>query len=83
MACYERIHGFLIEKVFKIGAVDTTLFTKKHNSGIFICQVYVDDVIFDSTNDCHCKEFGEMMSMEFKMSMIASSQFSSALKSSK
>jgi hypothetical protein len=61
MARYERIHGFLIEKVFKIGVVDTTLFTKKRNSDIFISQVYVDDIIFGSTNDCHCKEFGEIM----------------------
>ena len=49
---------------------DTTLFTKKHNSDIFICQVYVDDIIFGSTNDYDCKEFGELMSKEFEMSII-------------
>jgi hypothetical protein len=27
-------------------------------------------IIFGSTNDCHCKELGESMSKEFKMSMI-------------
>jgi hypothetical protein len=69
-AWYERLRDFLIEKGFKIRTVDTTLFTKKHNSDIFICQVYVDDIIFCSTNDCHCKEFGELMSKEFEMSMI-------------
>jgi hypothetical protein len=36
---HERICDFLIEKGFKIGVVDTTLFTKKHKSDIFICQV--------------------------------------------
>jgi hypothetical protein len=55
--------------------VDTTLFTKKHNNDIFICQVYVDDIIFGSTNDCHCKEFGELMSKEFEMSMIGELTF--------
>jgi hypothetical protein len=30
-AWYERLRDFLIEKGFKIGTVDTTLFTKKHN----------------------------------------------------
>jgi hypothetical protein len=30
----------------------------------------VDDIIFGSTNEDFCKEFGEMMSREFKMSMI-------------
>jgi hypothetical protein len=69
-AWYERLRDFLIEKGFKIGTIDTTLFTNKHNSDIFICQVYVDDIIFGSTNDYHCKEFGELMSKEFEMSMI-------------
>jgi hypothetical protein len=69
-AWYEHLRDFLIEKGFKIGTVDTTLFTKKHNGDIFICQVYVDDIIFGSTNDYHCKEFGELMSKEFEMSMI-------------
>jgi hypothetical protein len=74
-AWYERLHDFLIEKGFKIGTVDTTIFTKKHNSDIFIYQVYVDDIIFSSTNDCHCKEFGELTSKEFEMSMIGELTF--------
>jgi hypothetical protein len=69
-AWYECLLDFLIEKGFKIGTVNTTLFSKKHNGDIFICQVYVDDIIFVSTNDCHCKKFGELMSKEFDMSMI-------------
>jgi hypothetical protein len=69
-AWYERLRDFLIEKGFKIGTVDTTIFTKKHNGDIFICQVYVDDIIFGSTNDYQCKEFDELMSKEFEMSMI-------------
>jgi hypothetical protein len=69
-AWYERLRDFLIEKGFKIGTVNSTLFTKKHNNDIIICQVYADDIIFDSTNDYHCKEFGELMSKEFEMSMI-------------
>jgi hypothetical protein len=69
-AWYERLRDFLIKKGFKIRTVDTTLFTKKNNGDIFICQVYIDDIIFGSTNDYHCKEFGELMSNEFEMSMI-------------
>jgi hypothetical protein len=69
-AWYEHLRDFLIEKGFKIGTVDTTLFTKKHNGDIFICQVYVDDIIFGSTNDYHCKEFGGLMSKEFEISII-------------
>jgi hypothetical protein len=74
-AWYERLRDFLIEKGFTIGKIDTTLFTKKLNDDIFICQVYVDDIIIGSTNEDYCKEFGELMSKEFKMSMIGELTF--------
>jgi hypothetical protein len=74
-AWYERLRNFLIEKGFTIRKVDTTLFTKKLNGEIFICQVYVDDIIFGSTNEDYCKEFGELMSKEFEMSMIGELTF--------
>ena len=69
-AWYERLRDFLIEKGFAIGKVDTTLFTNKLDGGIFIGQVYVDDIIFGSSNEDSCKEFSELMSKEFEMSMI-------------
>jgi hypothetical protein len=50
--------------------VNTTLFTKKIKNNLFICQIYVDDIIFGSTNQDFCEEFGDMMSRKFKMSMI-------------
>jgi len=74
-AWYERLRDFLIEKRFKIGKVDTTLFTKKMNGEIFICQVYVDDIIFGSTNEDFFMEFGDLMSKEFEMSMIGELSF--------
>ncbi|WVZ91152.1 hypothetical protein U9M48_037357 [Paspalum notatum var. saurae] len=74
-AWYERLWDFLIEKGFKIGRVDTTLFTKKTDDDLFVCQVYVDDIIFSSTNEEDCKEFGKMMAKEFEMSMIGELTF--------
>ena len=65
-----RLRDFLIEKGFIIGKVDTALFTKKLEGEIFICQVYIDDIIFGLSNENYCKEFGELMSKEFEMSMI-------------
>ena len=41
-AWYERLRDFLVLKGFKIGKVDTTLFTKKIGDDLFICQIYVD-----------------------------------------
>jgi hypothetical protein len=69
-AWYERLHDFLVSKGFKIEKVDTTLFTKKIDDDLFICQIYVDDIIFGSTNQDFCEKFGDMMSREFEMSMI-------------
>ena len=50
-----------------MGKVDTTLFTKIGND-LFVMQIYIDDIIFGSTNQDFC-EFGKMMANEFEMSM--------------
>jgi hypothetical protein len=55
--------------------VDTTLFTKEVNGELLICQIYVDDIIFGSTNDALSHEFATMMSREFEMSMIGELNF--------
>jgi hypothetical protein len=69
-AWYERLQDFLVLKGFKIRKVDTTLFTKKIKDDLFICQIYVNDIIFGSTNQHFCEEFSGTMSREFEMSMI-------------
>ncbi|WVZ62398.1 hypothetical protein U9M48_012154 [Paspalum notatum var. saurae] len=74
-AWYERLRDFLIEKGFTIGRVDTTLFIKKTDNDLFICQVYVDDIIFGLTNEEYCTEFGKMMAKEFETSMIGELTF--------
>ena len=53
-----------------MGKVDTTLFTKKLGNDLFVLQIYVDDIIFGSTNQDFCEEFGKMMANEFEMFMI-------------
>jgi hypothetical protein len=72
---YERLRDFVLSKGFRIRKVDTTLFTKKIGNDIFICQIYVDNIILGSTNENFCKEFGEMMYREFEMSMIGELSF--------
>jgi hypothetical protein len=49
-AWYERLRDFLLSKGFMMGKVDTTLFTKKIDKHLFVLQIYVDDIIFGSTN---------------------------------
>ena len=69
-AWYERLRDFLIMQGFKIERVDTTLFPKDVNGDLFIYQIYVDDIIFGSTNNLLSHEFATMMSREFEMPMI-------------
>jgi hypothetical protein len=37
---------------------------------LFICQIYVDDIIFGSTNKSTCEEFSRIMVQKFEMSMM-------------
>jgi hypothetical protein len=54
-AWYERLRDFVVSKGFKIEKVDITLFTKKIEDDLFICQIYVDDIILGSTNQDFCE----------------------------
>jgi hypothetical protein len=49
-AWYECLRGFFIANGFKVGKADPTLFTKTISNDLFVCQIYVDDIIFGSTN---------------------------------
>ena len=69
-AWYDRLKNFLLDNGFAMGKADTTLFIKHKNQYILIVQIYVDDIIFSSTNKFLWKEFSSCMSKEFKMSML-------------
>jgi hypothetical protein len=69
-AWYECLRNFLITNGFKVGKVDPTLFTKTIAKDLFICQIYVDDIIFGSTNKSTCEEFSRIMIQKFEMSMM-------------
>jgi hypothetical protein len=69
-AWYECLRDFLISNAFKIGKADPTLFTKTCNGDLFVCQIYVDDIIFGSTNQKSCEEFSRVMMQKFEMSML-------------
>ena len=81
-AWYERLRVFIISKGFKIGKVDNTLFTKTIDKDLFVCQIYINDIIIGSTYPSFCEEFGEIMSREFEMSMIGELSFFLDFKSS-
>jgi hypothetical protein len=69
-AWYECLRDFLITNGFKVGKADPTLFTKIVAKDLFVCQIYVDDIIFGSTNKSTCEEFSRIMIQKFEMSMM-------------
>jgi hypothetical protein len=69
-AWYECPRDFLITNGFKVGKADPTLFTKKIAKDLFICQIYVDDIIFGYTNKSSCEEFSRVMIQKFEMSIM-------------
>jgi hypothetical protein len=69
-AWYECLRDFLITNGFKVGKADPTLFTKTITKDLFVCQIYVDDIIFGSTNKLTCEEFSRIMIQKFETSMM-------------
>ncbi|GJZ30086.1 retrovirus-related pol polyprotein from transposon TNT 1-94 [Tanacetum coccineum] len=74
-AWYDKLSSFLIEHHFTKGIVDLTFFTRRHGGYILIVQVYVDDIIFGSTNPDFSKRFANLMKNNFEMSMIGELKF--------
>jgi hypothetical protein len=66
----QALRDFFITNGFKVGKADPTLFTKTLNNDLFVCQIYVDDIIFGSTNESTCEEFSRIMTQKFEMSMM-------------
>ena len=58
-----------------MGEADSTHFTQKVDKDLFVCQIYVDDIIFDSTNKKFCEEFSRIMTKRFEISMMGELKF--------
>ncbi|GKG22213.1 retrovirus-related pol polyprotein from transposon TNT 1-94, partial [Tanacetum coccineum] len=56
-AWYDTLSRFLLDNKFSNGAVDPTLFTQKTGKRILLVQIYVDDIIFASTDPKACDIF--------------------------
>ncbi|KAI3723832.1 hypothetical protein L2E82_35593 [Cichorium intybus] len=69
-AWYATLSTFLEESSFKRGSIDQTLFRKIFNKHLLIVQIYVDDIIFGSTDESLSVKFADLMKSKFEMSMI-------------
>ncbi|KAK1429874.1 hypothetical protein QVD17_12169 [Tagetes erecta] len=67
---YETLTQYLLSKGFSRGTIDMTLFKKEVNGELLIVQVYVDDIIFGSTNEGLCREFEKVMMDCFEMTIM-------------
>ncbi|GJU05334.1 putative ribonuclease H-like domain-containing protein [Tanacetum coccineum] len=74
-AWYARLSAFLLQHNYRRGTIDKTLFIKKDSRDIILVQVYVDDIIFGSTNKAWCAEFEVLMKGEFEMSAMGEMTF--------
>nr|GFB43868.1 copia protein [Tanacetum cinerariifolium] len=72
---YDELSKFLLSKGFTKGSIDPTLFITKHRGDILLVQIYVDDIIFGSTNPNLSKRFEKLMHSKFKMSMMGELKF--------
>ncbi|GJV80466.1 retrovirus-related pol polyprotein from transposon TNT 1-94 [Tanacetum coccineum] len=61
---------YLLAKGFSKGVVDPTLFIRRTGRHILHVQIYVDDIIFSSTDPQDCDHFYNEMSSKFQMSMM-------------
>ncbi|GJT68589.1 retrovirus-related pol polyprotein from transposon TNT 1-94 [Tanacetum coccineum] len=74
-AWYDELSKFLISNGFTKGIIDPTLFTIKYGEDILLVQIYVDDIIFGSTNPKFSKRFEKLMHGRFKMSLMGEMKF--------
>nr|GFB39715.1 hypothetical protein [Tanacetum cinerariifolium] len=74
-AWYGLLSQFLIDRGFQKGSIDTTRFIKKKGKHIMLIQIYVDDIIFGSTNPKYCTKFSDLMGKRFEMRIIGEMKF--------
>nr|GEU52530.1 retrovirus-related Pol polyprotein from transposon TNT 1-94 [Tanacetum cinerariifolium] len=74
-AWYDELSTFLVSKRFSNGSIDPTLFITKYRGDILLVQIYVDDIIFGSTDPKLSKQFEKLMHNKFEMSMMGEMKF--------
>nr|GEV42340.1 retrovirus-related Pol polyprotein from transposon TNT 1-94 [Tanacetum cinerariifolium] len=74
-AWYDALSTFLLQIGFSKGTIDPTLFTRRFDDDILVVQVYIDELIFGSTNPRYASLFSDLMKSRFEMSMIGEMTF--------
>nr|GEW01441.1 putative ribonuclease H-like domain-containing protein [Tanacetum cinerariifolium] len=69
-AWYGTLSKYLLTNGFQRGTIDQTLIIRRQRGEFILVQVYVDDIIFGSSNPQLCREFGALMYEKFQMSVM-------------
>nr|GEZ46960.1 putative ribonuclease H-like domain-containing protein [Tanacetum cinerariifolium] len=74
-AWYKTLSTYLLENKFRRGIIDKTLFIKKDKGDLLLVKVYVDDIIFGSTEKSLCTEFEGLIYKKFQISSMGELTF--------
>nr|GFA77400.1 hypothetical protein [Tanacetum cinerariifolium] len=74
-ALYGTLSKYLLKNGFQRGTIDQTLFIKRQREDFILVQVYVDDIIFGTSNPQLCREFKALMHKKFQMSAMGELNF--------
>ncbi|GJS16969.1 retrovirus-related pol polyprotein from transposon TNT 1-94 [Tanacetum coccineum] len=74
-AWYDELSNLLMSKGFTKGTIDPTLFMIRYGEDILLVQIYVNDIIFGSTNPKFSKRFEKLMHSRFEMSLMGEMKF--------
>ncbi|GJY75803.1 retrovirus-related pol polyprotein from transposon TNT 1-94 [Tanacetum coccineum] len=70
-AWYDELSNFLVSK----GSINSTMFITKKGKDMLLVQIYVDDIIFGSTNLKLSKKIEKLMHNKFEMSLMRELKF--------
>nr|GEY91443.1 retrovirus-related Pol polyprotein from transposon TNT 1-94 [Tanacetum cinerariifolium] len=74
-AWYGTLSKYLLTHGFQRGTIDQTLFIRRQRGDFILVQVYVDGIIFGSSNLQLCREFEALMHDKFQMSAMGELNF--------
>nr|GEY59226.1 putative ribonuclease H-like domain-containing protein [Tanacetum cinerariifolium] len=72
---YGTLSKYLLTNGFQRGTIDQTLFIRRQRGDFILVQVYVDDIIFGSSNPQLCREFEALMHEKFQISAVGELNF--------
>nr|GEW84375.1 hypothetical protein [Tanacetum cinerariifolium] len=70
-AWYDLLSSFLLSQKFSKGTVNPTLFIRREGKDILLVQIYIDDIIFASTDADLCKSFSDVIGIFLNQSKYA------------